>query len=118
MPCIAEEDPESRPSRGAYCVADLDSGVVTLDKDQPQDEALVAWLKTVVDQEVMDLLRRRWSKMKPGLAAPAQPVRVAPSPRRNDPCPCGSGKKFKHCHLGKPMAVPEAAVVDEPNTRR
>ena len=20
---------------------------------------------------------------------------------RNDPCPCGSGKKFKHCHLGK-----------------
>jgi preprotein translocase subunit SecA len=18
--------------------------------------------------------------------------------RRNDPCPCGSGKKFKHCH--------------------
>jgi hypothetical protein len=22
-------------------------------------------------------------------------------PGRNDPCPCGSGKKFKHCHLGK-----------------
>jgi len=21
---------------------------------------------------------------------------------RNDPCPCGSGKKFKKCHLGKP----------------
>ncbi len=20
---------------------------------------------------------------------------------RNDPCPCGSGKKFKHCCLGK-----------------
>jgi hypothetical protein len=20
-------------------------------------------------------------------------------PKRNDPCPCGSGKKFKHCHL-------------------
>lgn len=20
---------------------------------------------------------------------------------RNDPCPCGSGRKFKHCHLGK-----------------
>jgi hypothetical protein len=19
--------------------------------------------------------------------------------RRNEPCPCGSGKKFKHCHL-------------------
>lgn len=21
---------------------------------------------------------------------------------RNDPCPCGSGKKFKKCHLGQP----------------
>jgi preprotein translocase subunit SecA len=20
---------------------------------------------------------------------------------RNDPCPCGSGKKFKHCHGGQ-----------------
>jgi len=20
---------------------------------------------------------------------------------RNEPCPCGSGKKFKYCHLGK-----------------
>ena len=20
---------------------------------------------------------------------------------RNDPCPCGSGKKFKRCHLGR-----------------
>lgn len=22
---------------------------------------------------------------------------------RNDPCPCGSGKKFKRCHLLKPI---------------
>ncbi len=22
---------------------------------------------------------------------------------RNDPCPCGSGKKYKHCHLGKSL---------------
>lgn len=22
---------------------------------------------------------------------------------RNDPCPCGSGKKYKHCHLGKEL---------------
>lgn len=23
---------------------------------------------------------------------------VAKKPKRNDPCPCGSGKKYKHCH--------------------
>ncbi len=27
-----------------------------------------------------------------------QPVRVAERVGRNDPCPCGSGKKFKNCH--------------------
>jgi preprotein translocase subunit SecA len=26
------------------------------------------------------------------------PVRVGPKVGRNDPCPCGSGKKFKNCH--------------------
>lgn len=27
-----------------------------------------------------------------------QPVRVEKTVGRNDPCPCGSGKKFKNCH--------------------
>jgi preprotein translocase subunit SecA len=27
----------------------------------------------------------------------ARPARVGPKVGRNDPCPCGSGKKFKHC---------------------
>jgi len=31
--------------------------------------------------------------------APQTPVqRDAPKVGRNDPCPCGSGKKYKHCH--------------------
>lgn len=29
---------------------------------------------------------------------PTGPVRVEKKVGRNDPCPCGSGKKFKHCH--------------------
>lgn len=31
-----------------------------------------------------------------------EPVRVGPKVGRNDPCPCGSGKKYKACH-GKDM---------------
>jgi preprotein translocase subunit SecA len=27
-----------------------------------------------------------------------EPIRVEKLPGRNDPCPCGSGKKYKHCH--------------------
>ncbi len=30
--------------------------------------------------------------------AKAQPVRATPRVGRNDPCPCGSGKKYKKCH--------------------
>ncbi len=29
---------------------------------------------------------------------PVQPIRRENLPGRNEPCPCGSGKKFKHCH--------------------
>ncbi|GDX48215.1 protein translocase subunit SecA [Bacteroidota bacterium] len=34
---------------------------------------------------------------------PLEPVRVGPKIGRNDPCPCGSGKKYKQCH-GKESA--------------
>jgi preprotein translocase subunit SecA len=33
--------------------------------------------------------------------APQEPVTVEDEPGRNDPCPCGSGKKYKKCH-GRP----------------
>jgi hypothetical protein len=29
--------------------------------------------------------------------AKAKPIRTGPKVGRNDPCPCGSGKKYKHC---------------------
>jgi uncharacterized protein len=32
-----------------------------------------------------------------GTRRPAAPLASARRPGRNDPCPCGSGKKFKHC---------------------
>jgi len=32
-----------------------------------------------------------------GEEAPRTPVRVGPKVGRNDPCPCGSGKKYKRC---------------------
>ncbi|MCL6105810.1 MAG: SEC-C metal-binding domain-containing protein [Actinobacteria bacterium] len=33
--------------------------------------------------------------MKPGLYEKA--LTDGPEPGRNDPCPCGSGKKYKRC---------------------
>ena len=31
-------------------------------------------------------------------AADVQAALAEPKVGRNDPCPCGSGKKYKHCH--------------------
>jgi uncharacterized protein len=35
-----------------------------------------------------------WASLGPRV----EPIRKAPEPGRNDPCPCGSGKKYKKCH--------------------
>jgi len=45
----------------------------------------------------------------PAAAPAAAPVRTGPRVGRNDPCPCGSGKKYKKCH----MPIDEGAVVTE-----
>jgi preprotein translocase subunit SecA len=34
----------------------------------------------------------------PAQAEPPKPIRAAAKVGRNDPCPCGSGKKYKKCH--------------------
>jgi predicted O-linked N-acetylglucosamine transferase (SPINDLY family) len=34
-------------------------------------------------------------------------------PERNDPCPCGSGKKYKHCCLGKTAPLRSTAAVTQ-----
>ena len=52
------------------------------------------------------------------LARRERPRRSAPSVGRNDPCPCGSGKRYKQCHgaLRAPHAgaapAPAAAIAD------
>jgi uncharacterized protein len=56
----------------------------TLSRDDLIDEACFA----------LQDLRCYWVDHAPRHA----PRRVAPAPGRNDPCPCGSGKKYKKCH--------------------
>ena len=64
----------------------------TLERDQLVDEACYA---------AQDL-RLYWLDHGPKPAT----RRVEATPGRNDPCPCGSGKKFKKCH-GAPGAANE-----------
>ncbi len=44
--------------------------------------------------ERSEALEKRWPDSKP---EPNQPIEALEEPGRNDPCPCGSGRKYKHC---------------------
>lgn len=41
---------------------------------------------------------QREAASRPQTLQRPQPVKAAPKINRNDPCPCGSGKKYKNCH--------------------
>jgi preprotein translocase subunit SecA len=53
------------------------------------------------DREIERRQRRQMAQLSfvgGGEAASPQPVHAGKKVGRNDPCPCGSGKKFKKCH--------------------
>ncbi|MFO7789343.1 MAG: preprotein translocase subunit SecA [Bacteroidales bacterium] len=59
----------------------------------------------------LDTSRMKAGRQDPGYNDPskgkqkAEPVRATKKVGRNEPCPCGSGKKYKNCH-GRPGAEP------------
>ncbi len=72
----------------------------------------LAHIRPITQEQQQDLLRQL-AQQQAAMAPPVEPEEPAgerlegfdendPStwgnPGRNDPCPCGSGKKFKHCH--------------------
>jgi hypothetical protein len=46
----------------------------------------------------VDKAAMRINKLPEPAFAPQPPRRSGDEPARNDPCPCGSGKKYKRCH--------------------
>jgi len=57
--------------------------------------------KEEIDAAGQDYGANERDKFEPGdtrVVEKQAPIKVAPKIGRNDPCPCGSGKKYKHCH--------------------
>jgi preprotein translocase subunit SecA len=57
--------------------------------------------KEEIDSAGQDYAANERDKFQPGdtrVAEKQAPIKVAPKIGRNDPCPCGSGKKYKNCH--------------------
>ena len=69
---------------------------------QPRDASEDAErLKRVMEQRARQAVEGRANaegKVEPQTAEQKTVVREGPKVGRNDPCPCGSGKKYKKCH--------------------
>jgi uncharacterized protein len=63
-----------------------EDGPPSVSDERMEDLAAAIW--AVYD------LRQLWKSLGPRV----EPVSKAPEPGRNDPCPCGSGRKYKKCH--------------------
>ena len=54
--------------------------------------------RSKMKEERGDLLSQAHSDTQAAEQVKTQPIKVEKKVGRNDPCPCGSGKKYKHCH--------------------
>jgi preprotein translocase subunit SecA len=54
--------------------------------------------RSKMKEERGDLLSQAHSDTQAAEQVKTQPIKVDKKVGRNDPCPCGSGKKYKHCH--------------------
>jgi preprotein translocase subunit SecA len=71
---------------------------------QPQNpEDMAAEQQRARERQAAELARRqmeleRMKAVHGQLENGVQPIKVEKKVGRNDPCPCGSGKKYKQCH--------------------
>ena len=61
--------------------------------DPVEDAEMLAAVHDMIPSAVV-AIRQFWREQNP---FPAAPLRAGPKIRRNDPCPCGSGRKYKRC---------------------
>jgi preprotein translocase subunit SecA len=67
-------------------------------RQQKTDMSKVRANKKEVDARGGDYAADENDYYDPSSNVKQAPVKVGPKVGRNDPCPCGSGKKFKNCH--------------------
>lgn len=60
--------------------------------------------KTVLTFRMPSIQSIDFVKGVPSFSKPSKKLERIPKVSRNAPCPCGSGKKYKHCHGNKPTA--------------
>jgi SEC-C motif-containing protein len=81
--------------------------IISAEKGGPADTEGTVEFEAVYERDGLKDIhheRARFKKQKgrwlydEGDIVPKTVVRTGPKVGRNEPCPCGSGKKYKHCH--------------------
>ena len=66
--------------------------------EQKTDRSRMRENKAEIDAAGDDYAANEKDYFDPSTQVKQEPVKVEPKIGRNDPCPCGSGKKYKNCH--------------------
>ncbi len=82
------------PIRQAQAPRAVENSKININKP----ESLNLQQRTVAAQGSQDHGQRAMAMPPQGPPVKAEPVRAEVKVGRNDPCPCGSGKKYKSCH--------------------
>lgn len=106
LQAIAQRDPKVEYKRRSYEMfadmrSNIDEAIVNqFFRELPRHEAYVAQQRMVMAQQ-MKMAQAGYQVVQREHGRGAELRRDAPKVGRNDPCPCGSGKKYKHCHMKK-----------------
>ena len=74
------------------------AGQIKEGKEKKTDMSKMAANKAAIAAAVEDDAANEKDYYDPSESIKQMPVTVEKMPGRNEPCPCGSGKKYKQCH--------------------
>ena len=77
---------------------ETNSGKIKEGREEKTDMSRMNVNKAEIDAAGSDYAANENDYFDPSPPVKQAPVRVEPKIGRNDPCPCGSGKKYKQCH--------------------
>ncbi len=85
-------------SHAGIPMEETNTGKIKEGREQKTDMSRMNVNKAEIDAAGDDYAANEKDYFEPSTPVKQAPVRVDPKIGRNDPCPCGSGKKYKQCH--------------------
>ena len=85
-------------SHAGIPVEQNDTGNIKEGRERKTDMSGMNVNKAQIDAAGQDYAADENDYYDPSAPIKQEPLRVEPKIGRNDPCPCGSGKKYKQCH--------------------